>query len=124
MKTVMTGLALVFMVFAASAANAEWSTIVTSEDGTMRILIDSTTIGTSKGKPTAWFIYDMKTDQFDYAKIQLMANCSSRQLYAIGIISYNEDDTVVNQGTFYDSPIEYPLPPGSMNEVAYKYLCK
>jgi hypothetical protein len=58
------------------------------------------------------------------AKIQFTANCTGHRLFEIASSPYDVAGNYLPEKKQYESPKEYLLTPGSLNEATYKLLCR
>jgi hypothetical protein len=79
-----------------------------------------------RGKPSLWVSWHYSAPRKGIAgvKIQFMADCSGRRLYEISEIPYDAGGNYLKSKKNFDSPKEYEITPGSLNEATYKLMCQ
>ena len=56
-------------------------------------------------------------------KIKFTADCSKHRLFEIAAYPYDVGGNYLKPHKNYNSPIEYPIAPDSLNDATYKLLC-
>ncbi len=122
----MNRLFLAFLIVAVSAgvALAEWQRYKQGKD-----IVASYNIATFapfRDKPSVWVRWHYVTPRNGLGgkKLQFTADCSAHKLFEIAANPYDPGGNFLAAQKHYDSPKEYPVTPGSLNEATYKLLCR
>jgi hypothetical protein len=79
-----------------------------------------------RGKPSLWVRWNYVTPRKGIAgvKIQFTADCAGRRLYEVSEVPYDTGGNYLKLRKNYDSPKEYGITPGSLNEATYRLMCR
>jgi hypothetical protein len=117
-------LIVLFLMVTSNIASADWE--LYRKDKKVISSVDILSYKPFHGQPSVWVRWHYVTPKHGVGgrKIQFTANCSRRRLFEIARHPYNADGKYLTPNKHYDSPIEYPLTPNSLNEATYKLLCR
>jgi hypothetical protein len=118
-------LAAVLMVLTLSGtAFADWQLYWNGKDITASF--DLLSREPFRGKPSLWVRWQYVTPRNGIAgiKIQFTADCSGHRLYEISRVSYDPAGNYLKLKKNYDSPKQYGITPGSLNEATYQLMCR
>lgn len=78
-----------------------------------------------RGKPSLWVRWTYAKPRKGIAgiKIQFTADCTGHRLYAISDARFDAGGNYLKMEKYYNSPKQYQLPPGSLNEATYRLMC-
>lgn len=79
-----------------------------------------------RGKPSIWvkLYYATPRKEIGGVKTQFTADCAGHRLYEIASDQFDTGGNFLGLNKHYDSPKEYKMTPGSLNEATYRLMCR
>jgi hypothetical protein len=116
--------ALLFIMLPFNSARAVWQSYL--DNGSVAASFDIASFAPVNGNPSVWVRWQNAAPQNGVAgrKLQFTADCTSGKLFEISVIPYDADGNYGAENRHYDTPVEYPVDPGSLNKATYDLLCR
>jgi hypothetical protein len=116
-------LSILFVMVSSSAVFANWRAY--REDKSVIASFDYLSFESFHNQPSVWVKWHYVIPRKGVAgiKLQFTANCPEHRLFEIAAYPFDADGRYLKPKKSYDSPKEYPITPGSLNEATYKLLC-
>ena len=116
-------LSALFLVMNANTVLADWQ--LYKKDNNIIASVDYLSYESFHHHPSVLVRWHYRTPSKGVGgiRIQFTADCRKHQLFEIAAYPYDEGGKYLKPHKNYNSPIEYIIAPGSLNEATYKLLC-
>ena len=116
-------LSVLLLIATTDTVLADWQ--LYKEDNNIIASVDYLSYESFHNRPSVLVRWHYRTPRNGVGglRIQFTADCAKHRLFEIAAYPYDVDGKYLKPHKKYNSPIEYPIVPGSLNDETYKLLC-